>query len=224
MDRVKKERPGIQSKFRPPEAASAHCQEPSSRFSRRYSMVCRQRPSSVRTRPAPADGVGGQGLYDQGQAQAEAAVVTGDALGDLPGIRLSKGHRPRVAHRELPIGLGQGRTEVLGHLVEVVTGGRKEQLLRGKAGGLFRLICPLSLLLLQGLQLFQKIALKDGKWEAGFLGKVLRVHVHHIGPVGGVIRPEIVGVKGRLILWVVPEGEETGMNESGLPIHLQHLI
>ena len=81
-----------------------------------------------------------------------------------------------------------------------------------------------ALLLLQGLQLFQEIAPKAGKGEAGFLGKVLRVRVHHIGPAGGAIHPEVVGMKGRLILGVVPEGEGTGMNEGGLPIHLQHLI
>ena len=59
---------------------------------------------------------------------------------------------------------------------------------------MLRLVHPLPLYLLQGLQLFRKIALKDGKGEAGFLGKVLRVHVHEIGLPGRGIPPEVEGV------------------------------
>ena len=80
---------------------------------------------------------------------------------------------------------------------------------------MLRLVHPLPLYLLQGLQLFRKIALKDGKGEAGFLGKVLRVHVHEIGLPGRGIPPEVegVGIEVRLILWVRPEGEGGGLSE-----------
>ena len=74
----------------------------------------------------PMDGVRGQRLHHQGQAHAEAVPVFGERLGNFPGVGLSKDDGFGGVCGEVQIGLGQGRAEVLSHLIEVVTGGRKE--------------------------------------------------------------------------------------------------
>ena len=74
----------------------------------------------------PVDGVGGKGLNHHGQPGTEAVAVIGNGLRNAPGGYLGKGDGPRVVDRQAQIGLGQGRAEVLGHLVKAAAGGRKE--------------------------------------------------------------------------------------------------